>query len=106
GPIGIAYDHGRVEEDEAVPLAEPGDLSAELIGPLHAVEPDGPQMGTLNHCRSSGRTATESGCRPVESYQHPFYPTGWNIYHRRLTCAWRGSGRRCSAAPDEQGRHQ
>src|SRR5262245_36720135 len=49
GPIRVAHDHGRVEDDEAVPLVKPGDCRAHLFRPFHAFESDGPQMPVLRH---------------------------------------------------------
>jgi hypothetical protein len=56
GPIGVAHDHGRVEQFQTVLLVELADLRADLIGPLHVVVSNGPQVRALNHGRSSGNT--------------------------------------------------
>jgi hypothetical protein len=40
--IWVPLHHSGVEENEAMALAEPGDLVADLSGPSHVVVPDGP----------------------------------------------------------------
>src|SRR5262249_56869241 len=56
--VGMAHDHRDVQEGEVRPgptpiPTQPGDLVSDLIGPLHVVVPDGPQMRGCGHCRSS-----------------------------------------------------